>query len=412
MSSVLNNPTEFETALEAAFNARSKTNEAQAAAFDRYAKLRLPNRRVEGWKWSDMNAALRSTTDAPAEAPETILPASPFAALNPLEFRIFDGRIELPAEDMPEGLRYGVMDPVATIPELETHAIATLNVAMTRKSLGIEICEGVDFERPILIRHICGKAGFAFAQTMMRVSPGAKFHLIETFEGEGAGLYSHLFHLNVRDGGECRRTVLQETAADLVLNSICAAKVDGDARFEQTSLSTGSRLSRHESHVHFWAPNSSASINSATLLSGERHADFTSETRHMAADCTTRQLHKGVARDRGRNVFQGKFFVERAAQKTDAKMTANALLLSDGAEANHKPELEIYADDVECAHGSTVGALDDDALFYLRQRGLDEAQARALLVEAFVGEIVESVDDEGVRAVLSARVAEWLGAQA
>ena len=309
MSSVLNNPTEFETALEAAFNARSKTNEAQAAAFDRYAKLRLPNRRVEGWKWSDVNAALRSTTGAFGDPVETILPASPFAAPNPLEFRIFDGRIELPAEDMPEGLRYGVMDPVATIPELETHAIATLNVAMTRKSLGLEICEGVDFERPIHIRHICGKTGFAFAQTMMRVSPGAKFHLIETFEGDGAGLYSHLFHLNVRDGGECRRTVLQETTADMVLNSICAAKVDG-------------------------------------------------------------------------------------------------------AEANHKPELEIYADDVECAHGSTVGALDDDALFYLRQRGLDEAQARALLVEAFVGEIIEDIADESVRAVLSARVAEWLGAQA
>ncbi len=411
MSSVLNNPTEFETALEAAFNARSKTSEAQAAAFDRYAKLRLPNRRVEGWKWTDVNAVLRGATAEASEGAEEIAP-SPFAPLNPLEFRIFDGRIELPGEDMPEGLRYGVMDPVATIPELEPHAIATLNVAMTRKSLGLEVCEGVHFERPILIRHFCRSAGFAFAQTMMRISVGARVRLIETFEGEGAALYSHLFHMNVRDGGECRRTVLQETGSASVVNSICAAKVDGDARFEQTSLSTGSRLSRHESHVHFWAANSSASINSAALLSGERHADFTTETRHIAADCTTRQLHKGVARDRSRNVFQGKFFVDRSAQKTDAKMTANALLLSDSAEANHKPELEIYADDVECAHGSTVGALDDDALFYLRQRGLDESQARALLVEAFVGEIVESVDDEGVRAVLSARVAEWLGAQA
>jgi Fe-S cluster assembly protein SufD len=216
--------------------------------------------------------------------------------------------------------------------------------------------------------------------------------------------------LNVRDGGACRRTVLQETGAAAIINSICAAKIDGDARFEQTSLSTGSRLSRHESHIHFWAPGSSASINSAALLSDSRHSDFTTETKHIAKECETRQVHKGVANDRGRNIFQGKFHVARAAQKTNAKMTANALLLSDGAEANHKPELEIYADDVECAHGSTVGALDGDALFYLRQRGLSEAEARALLVEAFVGEVVESITHDGARAIFAARVAEWLEA--
>ena len=406
----LSNPSPFEAALEDAFTARSKTNEAQAAAFDRFASLRLPNRRVEGWKWTDMNAALRSVTPGEASAPDLIAP-SLFAALDPLEFRIVNGKVSLPDEPMPEGLRYGIMDPVATIPELETHPIATLNVAMTRKALGLEVLEGCDFERPVLIRHIVSGAGFSFAQTMMRISPGAKAQIIETYEGEGAGFYSHLCHMVVRDGGECRRVMLQDSSGDSIINGICAAKIDKEARFEQTSLSTGARLCRHETHAHFWAPGSSAAINSAALLSGERHSDITSEVKHVAPDCAVRQLHKGVARDRSRNVFQGKFHVLREAQKTDAKMTANALLLSDGAEANHKPELEIYADDVECAHGSTVGALDDDALFYLRQRGLSEAQARALLVEAFVGEVTESIENEALRAIFAARVSEWLGVQ-
>ncbi len=405
----INNASPFEAAMEAAFDARSTTNEAQAAAFDRFAKLRFPNRRIEGWKWTDFNAALRQTEVANGQADESIIAPSLFAGLNPLEFRIVNGRIELPAEEMPDGVRYGVMDPVATIPELETHAIAALNVAMVRKALGIEVLEGVDFDRPLLIRHINKGAGFTFAQTMMRVSLGARVQLIETYEGEGAGLYSHLFHMVVRDGAQFRRAVLHDGGPANIVNAICAAKIEGDARFDQTSLSTGGRLCRHETHAHFWAPGSSASITSAALLSGERHCDFTSEARHAAPDCTIRQLHKGVAKDRGRNVFQGKFHVLREAQKTDAKMTANALLLSDGAEANHKPELEIYADDVECAHGSTVGALDDDALFYLRQRGLDEGQARALLVEAFVGEVVESIEDERIREVFAGRVAEWLG---
>ncbi len=405
--SLLTNPSEFEAALETAFNARSKTSEAQAAAFDRFALLRMPHRRREGWKWTDMNAVLRA---APSPKDETQLEIAPslFAALNPLEFRIIDGRIELPAEKMPEGLRYGVMDPVATITELETHPIATLNVAMSRKAIGLQFSEGVTFERPILIRHIVTGAGFTFAQTMMRVAPGARVQLIETYEGAGTGFYSHLCHMNVRDGGECRRAVVQDSGEAAIIHAICAAKIDGDARFEQVSLSTGSKLSRHETHVHFWAPGSSASLNSASLLSGERHADFTSEILHIAGGCKARQTHKGVARDRASNVFQGKFLVRREAQKTDAKMAANALLLSDGAQANHKPELEIYADDVECAHGSTVGALDEDALFYLRQRGLSEHEARALLVEAFVGEVVESIEDEGVRSVFAARVNEWL----
>ena len=402
----ISNPSAFETALQDAFQARSKTSEAQAAAFDRFAKLRLPHKRIEGWKWSDMNAALRIVT--PGASQEAEIAPSPFASLGALEFRIVNGRVILPDAEMPEGVRYGVMDPVATIPDLESHAIASLNVAMTRKALGFEVMEGVELQRPVLIRHINSGAGFSFAQTMMRISPGAKIQLIETYEGEGASFYSHLCHMVVRDDAEFRRVVFQDANSDCVVQGICAAKVDERAQFTQTSLSTGARLCRHETHVHFWAPGATASINSAALVSGERHCDFTSETRHIAPDCQTRQLHKGVARDHAKNVFQGKFHVLREAQKADAKMTANALLLSEGAEANHKPELEIYADDVECAHGSTVGALDDDALFYLRQRGLDEATARALLVEAFVGEVVESIEDEVLREIFAARVSEWL----
>ncbi len=407
--SALANPSPFEAALEADFNARSGTSEAQAAAFDRFAKLRLPNRRVEGWKWTDFNAALRSAE--PGDAAEADIKPSPFSALDPLEFRIVNGRIELPDEPVSEGLRYGVVNPVATIPDLEDHPIASLNVALARKALGFEVSDDVAFDRPVLIRHINTGGGFSFAQTMMRISPGARLRLIETYEGEGAGFYSHLFHMVVRDGADFRRAVCQDMGEGGIVNSICAAKLDKQAKFYSTGLSTGSRLSRHECHVHFWAPGSSASINSAALVAGERHSDFTTDTQFRAEGCAVSQLHKGVAKDRGRNVFQGKFHVFREAQKTDAKMAANALILSDGAEANHKPELEIYADDVECAHGSTVGALDEDALFYLRQRGLNENEARALLIEAFVGEVVEKFEDEALRNIFASLVDKWLEQQ-
>jgi len=297
------NPSAFEAGLQAAFTARSTTSEGQAAAFERFAQLRFPNRRVEGWKWSDFNAALRQLAAANDEAGEVAIAPSAFAALNPLEFCIVDGKIALPAVEMPEGLRYGIMDSVATIPELETHPIATLNVAMTRKALAIEVKEGTSFARPILIRHINTGAGFGFAQTMLRISAKARASIIETYEGDGAGLYSHLLHMVVRDGGDFTRTVLQETGPETIINAIAAVKMEAAARFAQTGLSTGGKLSRHEIHLHFWAPDSSATINSAALVSGARHSDFTSEVLHIAPACEARQLHKGVARDKARNVF-------------------------------------------------------------------------------------------------------------
>ncbi len=407
-ASLFINPTAVETGLLAAFQSRSTVTERQTQAFDRFTERGFPNRRLEGWKWSDFNAALRQAPTMAELSDKKIIEPSVFAALDPLEFRIVNGRIELPSGEFPEGIKYGVIDGMATIPELETHAIASLTVAMVRKALGIEIEEGVDFTRPILIRHINSSDGFSFGQTLTRVGRGSAVNIIEVYEGEGSGFYSHLNHMALRDGATVRRSMIQETGPSSIIHAICAVKADGASRYEQTSLSTGSRLSRHETHLHYIGRDASADINSAATLSGERHSDFTSHVLHKAEVCTTHQRHKGVARDQGRTVFQGKFQVERTAQKTNAKMTANALLLSDMAEANHKPELEIYADDVECAHGSTAGALDADALFYLRQRGLDEETARGLLIEAFLGEVIDGIKHDAVREVFSARVKSWL----
>ncbi|MEO1253203.1 MAG: Fe-S cluster assembly protein SufD [Pseudomonadota bacterium] len=399
--SLLINPSAFEAGLEAAFLARSATNERQAAAFERFARQGLPNRRVEGWKWSDFNAALRAETAGAAEPAAPAASDGSFAALDALEISIVNGRIETPSE-LPAGVRFGILDAVATIPELETHPIASLNVAMTRKAFALEVEEGVAFERPILIRHRQAGSGFSFAQTMLRLCENASATIIETFEGDGAGFYSHLVHGDLRDGARLKRYVLDDAGARARTHSLFALKVDR-ARLDQTSLSFGGALTRHESVIHFLSEGGSVNTTSASLLSGARHADFTSHVLHRAPACVARVLHKGVASGKARNVFQGKFEVDRAAQKTDAQMTANALLLSDGAEANHKPELEIYADDVECAHGSTAGALDEDALFYLRQRGLSEAEARGLLIEAFVGEAIDAIDNDSIREVFAIR---------
>lgn len=407
-SSLLINPTAMEAGLEAAMAARAHASETQQAAFQRYARLGMPHRRVEGWKWSDFHTAIRNIQPANDAVGEAVIVPSVFAGLDPIEFRIVDGRIELPEIDDVDGLEFGIIDAASTDPDFDDHGIAALNVAMTSKALGFKAEKGTAIKRPLLIRHInTGKAP-VFSQVLARVETDSQLTVIESFEGK-APYHSAMFHIAVRDGAQFNRFLLQDADAESVTHGFFGIMVGEGAKFRQASLSTGGRLCRHESHVLYPAEKAQSEISSAALVSGERHTDFTTNVLHKGEACETRQLHKGVARDRGRNIFQGKFHVERSAQQTDAQMVANALLLSDMAEANHKPELEIYADDVECAHGSTSGALDDDALFYLRQRGLDEHAARALLIEAFLGEVIDMIKNDGISEVFQARINDWLG---
>ncbi len=400
----------FAEAVETSFRNRSATNPMQSAAYDRFSRLGLPHRRVEGWKWSDFNAALRGQLTANDAAPASQIPPSRFAALEPLEIQIVDGRVLSPDAARLDGFEFGVIEPGGSDPDFDGHALVALNIALARRAFGYRVEKDAAIDRPILIRHINSGSGRYFSQVLGRADAGSRSTIIETFEGAPA-FYSAMHHIGIHEDAVVERFVLHETDKGAVTHGFFGAMVGEGARLKQTSLSTGGRLCRHETHVLYPSANAISDIAGAALLAGEAHNDFTTQVRMRAPGGEARQLNKAVAREKGRAVFQGKFHVERPAQQTDAKMTANALLLSDTAEANHKPELEIYADDVECAHGSTVGALDDDALFYLRQRGLSEGDARALLVEAFVGEVVDGIESDDVREVFAARVAEWLEAR-
>jgi Fe-S cluster assembly protein SufD len=165
---------------------------------------------------------------------------------------------------------------------------------------------------------------------------------------------------------------------------------------------------RNQLFVRFTGEGTIAGIRGASLLKGRQHADTTLVADHAVADCTSREVFKSVLDDEGRSVFQGKIIVRRHAQKTDAKMATHALLLSDTAEADNKPELEIFADDVQCGHGATAGALDSSLKFYLMSRGIPENQAEALLIQAFVGEAIEEVANEGIREALMLAAINWL----
>jgi Fe-S cluster assembly protein SufD len=192
---------------------------------------------------------------------------------------------------------------------------------------------------------------------------------------------------------------------------VSCASVDLHARakLSQTVLAEGAKRRRLETHVAHLGEGAAARIDGVYLLSGASHADITTLVAHRVPGGATDQLVKGVVRDQSRAVFQGRIVVAHGADRTEARMGHHALILSDRAEVDAKPELEIYADDVACGHGNTVGSLDEDALFYARQRGMPEPVARAMLTEAFVGEVLDRIEDPAAREVARTWAAGRLG---
>jgi Fe-S cluster assembly protein SufD len=185
------------------------------------------------------------------------------------------------------------------------------------------------------------------------------------------------------------------------------AAVEARGTYDNFTLNAGGRLVRNEIHARLLGPGAACHMNGAQLVADGQHADTTTFLDHAAPDCASRQTYKTVLAGRSRGVFQGKILVRQAAQRTDGYQMNQALLLSEEAEIDAKPQLEIYADDVKCSHGATVGALDEAQLFYLRARGIPLAEARSMLVQAFLTEAVEGVTDETAKAALDEAVAGW-----
>ena len=329
----------------------------------------LPGRRDEAWRYSDLKGVLRAV---PPPSPAAARPngPGPLATLRTdNEIVVVNGRAET----------FGF------------HAVAGL-------------------PRSLRLRIVSRASETAHQGVLtLDIEPGADFTLIETYEGEGSGYLSDFsLAVSVGEGAWFERIVLLDEPDSAVSISQSQVELQLGARFSQTVIASGARLQRHETDVRHPGGGAQVRLDGLYMLSDRRHADLTSVVDHALPDGVTSQLTKGLARDLARGVFQGRIVVQPGADRTDARMGHHALLLSDGAEIDAKPELEIYADDVSCAHGNTVGSLDEDALFYMRARGLPLAEARALLMEAFVGEVVDRIEHEAARDAVRDWVADKL----
>ena len=272
--------------------------------------------------------------------------------------------------------------------------MVVLNTAMMTDGVVIEIGNGVELKQPLHIVHIASRASPAaiFTRSLLKVGDNAKVTLVESFNaGEGAKGYQvhDALVISVVRDARLDHVRLMEDAHDAFNISTAFVTVGAHSHFNTFNLTGGGHLSRYQAFITFNGEHSQVMTNGVNFLSGTQHGDTTLIVDHAVPNCTSREVFRAVLDDRAHSVFQGRIIVQPDAQKTDGKMMTRALLLSDEAEADNKPELEIFADDVTCGHGSTTGALDESLLFYLRARGLSEKEAQGLLIAAFVGEAIE-----------------------
>ena len=400
----------------------------RSRAFETFERQGLPHRRIEDWKYTDLRALIREAYP-PASAPDTTSLQRAAKAIkadgidSTRKLVLVDGVFQAELSDLSR-LEGGLsIEPFATalatdVSLLRTEAaddanpVLALNSALARDGVVIALADGASLSRPLHIVHVMTSATPASAYTRAQVHVGAKasLTLVESFISATDAAYqvNDSVFVTVGAGARLDHVRLMEDRADAFNLSAFNVELGKDAVLNTFNLTSGAAVSCYQLNVRFAGEGARAETFGVNLLRGSQHGDSTLVIDHAVPGCMSRETFRSVLDDKGRSVFQGRIIVRPDAQKTDGKMMARALLLSDDAEADYKPELEIFADDVTCGHGATAGALDEDLLFYLRARGLPEREAQALLIQAFVGETIEAIVDEKLRDAALAAADRWL----
>lgn len=440
MAGLRSKPHPYEVALGELDAQRSP---GQRQAFAAFARTGLPSRQVEAWKYSDLAAKLpREAKDLTqylrdggvAAAPVATVPLGCFASLGALELVFVDGHLVEMPDLLPQGLEIGTDPAPDALAAFDTFPMAGFAAALSRdpELLVLRVHNTVD--RPVWLRFIASERPLWARRVRIVLEAASHLALFESHErlvdpariepGQdqpGSALFGNvLIEISMAENSNLSRWQVQDGEGEIRIATTLAFLAE-QSRFVSHALTFGGGLVRLENGVRVEGRGANAIIRGTYALSQGRHADLTQHVRHAARDTSSDERFRGVVDAGGDGVFQGKILVAEGAQKTDAQMRHDALLLEEGAQVHAKPELEIYADDVQCAHGNTIGALDEAALFYMRSRGIPESQARSMLIRAFLLESLPDAEWIGtemdarslaVLSVLERQIDEWLARRA
>lgn len=406
--------TEAEKALIGRFEKLSATlpgdetmHKAREQAMSMLRENGLPSRKIENWHYTDLRTLLKA------------VPTADGKTLQPLQALIDGSTVlsssngeTLPIEQPSDFSAHSMKSDMRTA-DIATHvlnkddAIGLINTAFVTDGWRINIPAGAKITKPIELQNL-QENGQGHIATKVVVGANAHCTILERQLGNKEGLISAISNIEIGEGAKVTWIITRQHGDKFIEFNKLSAKLNDSSEFIFYLINTGAALTRQEISVELEGREANFQLRGINLLSGNSHTDTTMVVRHLDEDSTSTEIMRNVVTDKARGAFQGMIRVAQAAQKTDARMACNSLILSDDAEFDAKPELEIFADDVACGHGATVAEIDHDHLFYLMARGIPEVEARGLLVKAFVSELIDEIEDEAIQTALTNIVGSWL----
>jgi Fe-S cluster assembly protein SufD len=393
-------------------------------AASRFEEVGLPGPREEVWRHTPLKGIGRlpflGTTRSAVSVPEHVARRVGDA------FRVVMSEsgfgVTAPNGTLPSGLAIRSLadeldrsrDRLGALADLEAPGITALNTALFDRGILIELDRNTVLDRPIHVVHsvnLNGDPGAAFPRVVVVAGGGSHGVVLEHYvsRGEGSSFTAPVTEIFVGPNAQVDHVRLQEESAQSFHLGRVVAAQESQSRFRSWSLALGSRLARVDVETRLLGEGADCTLQGIFAGRDDQHLDHYTRIDHQSPHTSSRETYKGILDGRARGVFLGHILVRPDAQKIEAMQNSRSVVLSDHARVNMKPWLEIYADDVRCTHGSTVGRLDDDALFYLRSRAIDLQTARALLLRGFAWEVLERLPLETLRSELDAQFTSWLG---
>ncbi len=391
-------------------------------AIRRFSEAGLPARKDEAWRWTDLSPLREQFHPVAAPSAGINVMDGPFAELDAWRMIFVNGVLQNGPDNLPSGvhalsLRAALHDNPAIADRLEDNAgspFLSLNTALLNDGAYIFVTSDMQAPKPLHL--VFFNTGNAQIRNLVVLEPRASVTLLESHYGPaGAGYFvNNASNVQLGDGARLAHYRDQAESRNALHFHFLNARLDAHTIYDGFTLTRGARLSRNEAHVAIAGRDAHCSLNGVSMLNGSQVADTTCIMDHRAPGSRSNQTFRSVLDGKSQGIFQGLIRVAKPAQRTDATQQIKAMLLSPHAVQYSKPELEILADDVKCAHGASVGQLDEAALFYLRARGIDEAQARALLTSAFLDDAVaqilggDALDAGQIQQKIQATISKWL----
>lgn len=384
----------------------------RSAGLARFADMDFPTKRVEEWRFTNLNALTkgidftpaRDSKDTPAASGDYHLLfhnglAQPMTAALPAGIRLSSLAARLEANDK---------TILQALEKISDQPIVALNTAYVNGGYVLEVDEDVVMDTPLKV-HFTSDGGAWHCRNIIRMGKNSRLTLVESYQGEDDAYFANpVGNIDLADGAKLHHYRSQCESINAWHLSHLDVTLAANATYDNFTLTTGAKLSRNQIHSLITGDGALSRLNGAYMLKGDQHSDTTTLTDHAVSNNESAQIYKGVLDGKSHGVFQGKILIRPDSQAINGDQLSKALLLSDDAAISCKPELEIHADDVKCSHGATSGEIDETALFYLQSRGIGEAEARDLLIEAFLADVIEEIAHETVRDQFLTIVNNWL----